>query len=179
MSTSAFSVSSLFNNVIPGYQNTRQIQQNFQQLGKDLQSGNLSAAQSDSSSFQSLLPQLNTASAAQSSLLAQTLNQLSQDLKAGNLPAAKQDYSTAQQYFHDAGINCNSTQSGGNGRGAGIMRNLISQLGNAVNPLGLGMISQPQILSIMQQTPQFGPQAAAYTAQNFAETGSSNVSLLA
>jgi hypothetical protein len=45
--------------------NLQKVQQEFQQLGQDLQSGNLSAAQSDFASLQSLEPQGNSNSSSQ------------------------------------------------------------------------------------------------------------------
>lgn len=83
-----------------------QVRQEFQQLGSDLASGNLSAAQSDFASLQQLQTQASTststsstasASATSSRTLTQELQQLSQDLQSGNLTAAQQDYSAIQQ----------------------------------------------------------------------------------
>ena len=93
MSTSGIS-SSMFSQL-------QQFQQEFQQLGQDLTSGNLSAAQSDFVTLQNDLPQTSsTSTTSQSnSPIAQAFNQLSQDLQAGNLSAAQQDYSTIQQDF--------------------------------------------------------------------------------
>src|ERR1700732_2207129 len=89
----------------------QQFQKEFQQLGKDLQSGNLVQAQADFVTLQQSSPlaaQSTTAStatasssatsgAAGGSPIAQAFNQLSQDLKSGNLSAAQQDFSTIQQ----------------------------------------------------------------------------------
>jgi len=92
MSTSSIS-SSMFSQL-------QQFQQEFQQLGKDLTSGNLSAAQSDFATLQKDLPQVSSTSTSQgNNPIAQAFNQLSQDLQAGNLSAAQQDYSTIQQDF--------------------------------------------------------------------------------
>jgi outer membrane protein assembly factor BamD (BamD/ComL family) len=78
----------------------QQVQQDFQQLGKDLGSGNLSAAQSDFATLQKDLPQANstsTSSSQSNNPIAQAFSQLAQDLQAGNLTAALQDYSSIQQ----------------------------------------------------------------------------------
>jgi hypothetical protein len=82
-------------------------QQGLQQLGQDLQSGNLSAAQTDFASLQQLTPQTgstsspsstsSTSSSQSSNSLAQELNQLGTDLQAGNTTAAQQDYQQIQQ----------------------------------------------------------------------------------
>jgi outer membrane protein assembly factor BamD (BamD/ComL family) len=82
----------------------QQIQQGFQQLGQDLQSGNLPQAQSEFATLEQLLPsQLQTsATSTQSGTqtgnpVAQALSQLGQDLSSGNLSAAQSDFSTLQQ----------------------------------------------------------------------------------
>lgn len=74
--------------------NFQQLKAEFQQLGQDLQSGNLTQAQQDYATLSQNLP--NSGATASSPVL-QALTQLGQDLQAGNLSAAQQDYSTAQQ----------------------------------------------------------------------------------
>jgi hypothetical protein len=90
--------------------NKQQIKQGFQLLGQDLQSGNLSQAQSDFSSLQQLLPSgqqsslLTPASGAQtSSQLGTAVSQLAQDLKSGNLTAAQSDFAAIQQDLQQTG----------------------------------------------------------------------------
>jgi hypothetical protein len=90
--------------------NKQQFKQSFQQLGQDLQSGNLSQAQSDFSSLQQLLPSgqqsslLTPASGAQSSSpLATAVSQLAQDMKSGNTAATQSDLATVQQDVQQLG----------------------------------------------------------------------------
>jgi hypothetical protein len=90
--------------------NKQQFKQGFQQLGQDLQSGNLSQAQSDFSSLQQLLPTgqqsslLSPTSGAQSgSPLANAVSQLAQDLKSGNTAATQSDLATVQQDVQQLG----------------------------------------------------------------------------
>jgi hypothetical protein len=82
----------------------------FQQLGQDLASGNLSSAQSDFATLQQSLgatggatgstTTASTASATSASnSLTQTLQQLSSDLQSGNISGAQKDYSTLQMSF--------------------------------------------------------------------------------
>jgi len=99
MSVSGISSSNLFDYVTQSVQNRRQqFQQEFQQLGQDLQSGNLSAAQADFATLQQLGPHSSSTSSAQSNNpIAQAFNQLAQDLKSGNVAAAQQDFSTIQK----------------------------------------------------------------------------------
>jgi outer membrane protein assembly factor BamD (BamD/ComL family) len=98
MSVSGIS-SNLFGFSNPTVQSkAEQIQQEFQQLGEDLQSGNLSAAQSDYTTLEQLVPQSSTTTSTQNSNpLAQAFTQLGQDLQSGNLSAAQQDYANIQQ----------------------------------------------------------------------------------
>ena len=86
--------SSLFNYVQNVQTQRQQFHNEFKQLGQDLQSGNITAAQSDFEALEQLRP-LST-SASEGSPASQTLNQLSQDLKSGNLSGAQQDYQTLQ-----------------------------------------------------------------------------------
>jgi outer membrane protein assembly factor BamD (BamD/ComL family) len=84
--------------------NKQQFKQSFQQLGQDLQSGNLSQAQSDFSSLQQLLPSSQqtsllspTASTQSGNPLATAVSQLAQDMKSGNTAATQSDLATVQQ----------------------------------------------------------------------------------
>jgi len=59
----------------------QQVRTDFQQLGQDLQSGNLSAAQADFATLQQLQPGTSSTSSTQStSTLTQDFNQLAADL---------------------------------------------------------------------------------------------------
>jgi outer membrane protein assembly factor BamD (BamD/ComL family) len=115
----------------------KQFQQEFQQLGKDLQSGNLGQAQSDLEQLEHNSPFLcagtaaSTSSAtgasvgASSNPIAQAFSQLERDLKAGNVAAAQQDFSTIQQTFHQNAQRAYSTlqqnlQQSANSSGSGI-----------------------------------------------------------
>lgn len=90
----------------------QQIRSGFQQLGQDLQSGNVTQAQQDFSaltqSFQAGNPNASAAatvaaatnasatSATAASTVSQEFSQLGQDLQSGNLASAQQDFSTLQ-----------------------------------------------------------------------------------
>ncbi len=112
MSVSGISVSSLFDgsNSATIRSRSQQVRQDFQQLGQDLQSGNLPQAQTDFSALQRLLPsqqQGGTTTSQSTTQLSnpasQTIAQLGQDLKAGNLSAAQSDFSTLQQELQQQG----------------------------------------------------------------------------
>ena len=75
-------------------------QPQLQQLSQALQSGNLSAAQSDFATLQQAFSQPATTTGGASSAaspLSQAFNQLASDLQSGNLSAAQKDFSTVQQ----------------------------------------------------------------------------------
>jgi len=100
MSVSGIFSSSFGNNQISSQ--NRLTNSQFQQLGQDLASGNLSSAQSDFAILQQAFMQPgSTASTSPASStsnpLARAFQQLSSDLKSGNLTAAQTDYSTIQQ----------------------------------------------------------------------------------
>jgi len=83
-------------------------QQGIEQLSKDLQSGNLLAAQSDFATLQkafSLSPRSTAAgsTASTSNTVAQAFNQLATDLQSGNLSAAQKDFSALQQDVKNLG----------------------------------------------------------------------------
>jgi hypothetical protein len=100
------SVSGIFGSGFSSSQISSQYQltnSEFQQLGKDLASGNLSAAQSDFAVLQQAFGQKSSSSSSSASVsptsspIAQAWQQLSSDLKSANLTGAQKDYSTIQQ----------------------------------------------------------------------------------
>jgi soluble cytochrome b562 len=170
MSISPISSSSLFYYGTQNVQNgngqngMQQIQQEFQQLGQDLQSGNLSAAQADFATLQQLVPQANSASSSQSSNpIAQEFNQLSQALQAGNLSAAQQDYATIQQDFQNQAAqgqeHHHHHHRGGGGSGASGISQLLSQVGQALQSGNLSA-AQQAYSSLEQVFQQFAPSSA-------------------
>jgi outer membrane protein assembly factor BamD (BamD/ComL family) len=113
MSVSGISSSSLFDLLeSASAQNPKQqVQQEIQQLGKDLSAGNLSAAQVDFATLQTNDPQASSATSSTSSAtsstssnpIAQAFQQLASDLQSGNLSGAQQDFSTIQQDIQSQG----------------------------------------------------------------------------
>jgi outer membrane protein assembly factor BamD (BamD/ComL family) len=154
MSVAGILSSSLFD-----YQATpnksQQARQIFQQLGQDLQSGNLSAAQTDLAALQP------SASSTASSLLqgsgpiAQEFKQLSQDLQSGNIPSAQQDYAKIQQDFQTQGAAGHGHHHhGGGGGGASGVSQLLQQLGQELQSGNLSA-AQQAYSSLQQEFPQF------------------------
>ena len=156
----------------------QQIKQGFQLLGQDLQSGNLSRAQSDFSSLQQLLPGgqqsslLSPASGAQSSNpLATAVSQLAQDLKSGNMTATQSDLAIVQQDVQQLGqqqgagsAHHHHHHGGGESSQSSSQQNAISTLfGQLGQQLQSGNLSgAQQAYSILQQDfQQFAPNNSA------------------
>jgi outer membrane protein assembly factor BamD (BamD/ComL family) len=72
----------------------QQIKTEFQQLGQDLQSGNLTQAQQEYTTLSQNLPSSSQSSA---NPVLQAFKQLGTDLQAGNLQAAQKDFTTVAQ----------------------------------------------------------------------------------
>jgi len=132
----------------------QQFQQEFQQLGSDLNSGNLTAAQSDFATLQKDMPQTSSsaATAQNSNPISQALSQLSQDLGAGNLSAAQQDYANLQQEFQSHAAPGHHHHHGSGGGEQSQFSQLFNQLGQ---DLQSGDLSSAQSTwSSMQQLMQ-------------------------
>jgi len=142
-------------------------QQELQQLGQALQSGNLSAAQSDFATLQAAFSQPatttgSTSAGSPSNPVAQAFNQLSTDLQSGNLSAAQKDFSTVQQdlqnhlstdHFHH-----HHHLSSGGGSGDSSSQNSLLQ---DLNQIGQSLTSsnlagaQQAYATLQQQLQQF------------------------
>jgi hypothetical protein len=121
---------------------TNPLQQQFQQLGQALQSGNLSSAQSDFATIQAAFSQPSTAAGSTTSNpVQQAFNQLASDLQSGNLTAAQKDYSTVQQNFQGAHGTVSRRQFSAYHDGGGVsggQNTLFPALGQP----GLGQVGQ-------------------------------------
>jgi hypothetical protein len=88
-----------------GQSNPQQSQTEFQELGQDLQSGNLVQAQQDYATLSQDFPKSSQSASASNNRIAQAFSSLSQDLQGGNLSAAQQDDATIRQDFQPQGAN--------------------------------------------------------------------------
>ncbi len=157
MSVTGISTTGLLNDSMESIQSKmQQMQKEFQQLGQDLQSGNLSAAQSDFATLQSLSPQSSTtgssATSESSNPIAQEFAQLSQDLQSGNLSAAQQDFSTIQQDMQSANAvsgGHHHHHRGGSSSQQSAISQTFSQLGQALQSGDL--CSAQSLYSTLQQ----------------------------
>jgi uncharacterized protein YukE len=175
MSVAGISSSSFFNNAQNIQANLQQFQQDFQQLGQDLQSGNLSAAQTDFASLEQLQPQ-NSTTAAQNNPITQAFNQLSQELQSGNLSAAQQEYSTIQQDFQSQSAQVHHHHHGGGDQGASQVTQLLEQLGQDLQNNNLSA-AQQAYSTLTQDLPQLGQNNGTLAADQPAQSSPSGISL--
>lgn len=159
----------------------QQFGQEFQQLGQDLQSGNLAAAQTDLSTLLHLGPQSGTNPSTQSQdPLSQQFQQASQALQSGNLTAAQQGYTSILQGFqgltalfrahhhHAAGVGSTATTN------AGQINQLFGQLAQALQSGSLSA-AQQAYASLQQDFQQFA-QGGPLPAPSATGTGALSVS---
>jgi len=160
----------------------QQIQTDFQQLGQDLQAGNLTGAQQDFATLQQALPsgqsqsQQNTASP-----IAQAFTALSQALQSGNLQDAQTAFTTLQgdiqqqqgsgqrHHHHHGGNSSQSTASAASQQTDPV----ATAFGALSQALQSGNLSGAQTaFATLQQdlTQQFAGDLASYTGS----TGSSS-----
>jgi outer membrane protein assembly factor BamD (BamD/ComL family) len=156
MSVSSISSSSLLNYSTQNVQSRMQeFKKEFQQLGQDLSSGNISAAQSDFASLQQLGPQSSSSSSVQSNNpITNDFNQLATDLQSGDVTAAQQDYTKVQQDFQNQASAVHHHRHHGGG-GGNTINQMFEQLGQ---DLQSGDVSgaQQAYASLQQDLQQFG-----------------------
>ena len=164
----------------------QKLQLEFQQLGQDLQSGNLSASQSDFATLQSLQPQSSSTSSSQSNNpIAQAFNQLSQDLQSGNLSGAQQDFATIQQDFQNQAAQGQSQAAHGHhhhhhgdgGSEQSAVSQAFQQLGQALQSGNLS--SAQQAYSTLQQDFQPFGQTSGQTTQSSSPSSANSLSVTA
>ena len=136
MSVSGISSSNSLTQSVQSWQvRAQKIQSEFQQLGQDLQAGNLTKAQADFS----VLSQNVSSPLGSNSALAQAFNSLGSALQSGNLQAAQQAYTSLQQdvqqagqghhhHHHHGGMN---SQTANSSTGSTLSK-LFSSLGSAL-----------------------------------------------
>ncbi len=179
MSVSGISSSSILSHSWQNLQaNAQKIQTEFQQLGQDLQAGNLTQAQSDFSALSQNLPvslQSNSSGSLQSnSSLSQVFSTLGSALQSGNLSAAQQAYTTMQQdvqqagggYHHHHHHAVSGSQSTTSSTGSTVSQ-LFSSLGSDLQTGNLSA-AQTAYSTLQQDLAQFG--GTASTASQWAGT---------
>ena len=160
--------------------NSQKVGQEFQELGQDLQAGNLSAAQSDFATLEQYAPQSTSGSSASSSAensnpIAQEFQQLSQDLQSGNLSGAQSDFATLRQDFQNgSGHGMHHHHHGGGGGEMAALSQEFQQLGQALQSGSLSA-AQQAYTTMQQEFPQLGAGSQSSSAQSSAPSVSVTV----
>lgn len=165
LSTAAFSLGAQFFQT-----RTRKIKNELQQLGRDLQSGNLSAAQSDLAALQKLQPKPVTTSTTQSSdAISKDFSQLASDLKAGDTKAAQQDFTQLQQ---DVQRQIVASRDRKHASSESQVSQMFTQLGTALQSGDLSAAQQTYstMLQAFQQYAAAGSSSGASTAGSISFT---------
>ncbi len=145
---------------------SHKFKQDFQQLGQDLQSGNVTRGQADLTALQSDMSSSSTPSSSSSSssgpsVTSQAFSQIAQDLQSGNLTAAQSDYANLEQglkqgaghghhNFHSAAASSALTQT----------QDALAQLGQALQSGNLSA-AQQAYTTFQTDTAAFAPFAGS------------------
>jgi outer membrane protein assembly factor BamD (BamD/ComL family) len=156
------SVAGILSSILPDYSSQsaqsklQQSRQVFQQLGQDLQSGNLSVAQNDLAALQPSASSTGASTLLQTTNpIAQDFKQLSQDLQSGNVSSAQQDYAKIQQDFQNQiAAKHGHHHHGGGGGGASGINQLLQELGQELQSGNL-TAAQQAYSTLQQDLPQF------------------------
>jgi hypothetical protein len=172
MSLAGILSSNLFQFNSQGVQNRmQQFGQDFQKLGQDLQTGNLTGAQADFAALQKDGKQ-SSSSTQNSNPITTAFQQLSADLQSGNLTAAQQDYTSLQQDFQNRAAShlqrSHHHHHSGGGDASGQMSQILAQLGKDLQSGDLA--SAQQTYTTLQQDLQ------QYALANGALSGVNSVS---
>ncbi len=170
MSVSAISSNSTLSQSLQTWQaKAQKIQSEFQQLGQDLQAGNITQAQSDFSS----LSQNFSGSLQSNSSMSQAFSALGTALQSGNLAAAQKAYSTLQNDVEQTGSGHHHHHSAGgssqttNASSGSELAQLFGSLGSALQS---GSLSSAQAAySTLAQDIQQLTQGAGSVAQMASE----------
>jgi hypothetical protein len=191
MSISGISSSDVFQaSVAQGAQTKfQQIQSQFQKVGQDLQSGNLTQAQADFATLSQELPSAQQAGAATTTgptnTLAKAFQALGQDLQSGNLAASQADFATIQQGAQQQQSSGQAQghhhhHGGGSGQASNTLEQAFTSLGTALQSGNLSSAQQAYATfqsDVQQAFPNFSA-ASSGTASSSA-TGSGTVDVTA
>ena len=140
MSIAGISSNLLLNSLSPKQASLQQFRDEFQQLGQDLQAGNLTAAQADYAQLQQIEQQKNS-SASQSNItnsVSQLFDQLGKDLASGNVSSAQDDFNDIMKAVQSSGPSVHHHHHHHGGGGASLQ---TSSVQTDLNTLGQALQS--------------------------------------
>ena len=155
MSIAGISSNFLLNSLSPKQDSLQRFRQEFQQLGQDLQAGNLTAAQSDYAQLQKIEQQKNSSTSQTSSSVSQMFSRLGQDLQSGNLSGAQDDFTEIMKAIQNGSqVHHHHHHGGGSGQ-TNAVQNDLNQLGQALQAGNLSA-AQQAYTSIQSDLQQIG-----------------------
>jgi hypothetical protein len=174
ISSSLYNLQSPSNGLTARPTKKEQFEQEFQQLGQDLQSGNLSGATADLGAIEKLAPQNangGTSTAFSNSPIGQAFNQLAQDLQSGNLSGAQQDYSSIQTDIQSrvSHERAHHHHEGGGSSESNSLAQAFQALGQALQSGNLTS-AQQAYTTLQQDLPQLAQTSAAQTTASQSTT---------
>ena len=195
MSISGVSSSDVFQSSVAQGAQTKfqQIQSQFQKVGQDLQSGNLTQAQADFATLSQELPSAlqagGSTTTGPTNTLAKAFQALGQDLQAGNLAASQADFATILQdtqqqssgqthghHHHHHGDVGSSQQTNG------TLQQDLTSLGKALQSGNLSSAQQAYATfqtDLQQQFSNLGAATGSSTTPASSTTGSGAVNVSA
>jgi hypothetical protein len=184
MSISGVSSSDVFQaSVAQGAQTKfQQIQSQFQKVGQDLQSGNLTQAQDD------FLPSAQQAGASTTTgptnTLAKAFQALGQDLQAGNLAASQTDFATIQQdtQQQSSGQAQGHHHGGGTSQASNTLQQAFTSLGTALQSGNLSSAQQAYVsfqADVQQAFPSFSAASSGTSTASSTTAGIGTVNVTA
>ena len=177
--------------VAQGAQNKfQQIQSQFQKVGQDLQSGNLTQAQADFATLSQELPSAQQAGGSTTtgptSILAKAFQALGQDLKAGNLAASQADFATiqqdAQQQSSGQAQGHHHHHGGGSSQASNTLEQTFTSLGTALQSGNLSSAQQAYATfqsDVQQAFPSFSAASSGTGTASSTAAGSGTVNVTA
>lgn len=165
-----------------GQSKLQQFKQDFQQLGQDLQSGNLTAATADLGAMQKITPDGESSASFKASPIGQAIGQLTQDLQAGNRTGVQQDYSAIQKDIQNRvaqGVH-HSHHEGNGGSTTSSLQQDFQALGAALQSGNIAS-AQQAYSTLKQDLPQLKQAATdpAISSGSSSQTGPTAVSVSA
>jgi len=138
MSIAGISSNFLLNSLSPKQTSLQQFKDEFQQLGQNLQAGNLKAAQNDYAQLQQIEQQKNSSQSSSTSSVSQLFDQLGKDLASNNVSSAQDDFNDIMKAVQSGGSQVHHHH---NHHGGGGFSSQTSAVQTDLNSLGQALQS--------------------------------------
>jgi hypothetical protein len=146
MSIAGISSNLLLNSLSPKQASLQQFRDEFQQLGQDLQAGNLTAAHPDHAQLQQIEQQKNfsTSQSNTTNSVSQLFNQLGKDLASGNVSSAQDDFNDIMKAVQSSGSSVHHHHHHGGGGSSSETSSVQTDLNTLGQALQSGNLAAAQ-----------------------------------